>query len=109
MTVVKLREYFGAMAGLLEAKTVFESDMRANPFHFFSEPVYDNRKILERIGSRLVQALQYFGYDLGENRCYQAKCNRKEVLRLQNEIYKVKDRVLCGDQSVDAYIDFVKR
>lgn len=91
VAIVKLREYFGAMGGLLQAKTVFESDMQENPFHVLGERVYYPDKIRARVGTGLVEAVQCFGWPLEKNTCYEALCKFKEVQRLQEEVCKITD------------------
>lgn len=92
MTIVRLREYFGAMAYILRAKTVFESDLRCNPFSPIGEPVYNPDVISARLGTWLVETLSEFGFALKENHCYRAADALERTLRLQGEVCKITDQ-----------------
>lgn len=92
MAIEKLRGYFGAMADLLQAKTVFESDMRENPISVLSGMVYYPNVIWARLGTRLVEEVQGFGWALKENRCFEALCAFEKIQRLQKESCKITDQ-----------------
>lgn len=92
MAIEKLRGYFGAMADLLQAKTVFESDMRENPINIRNGMVYFPPEIWARLGTRLVEEVQGFGWALKQNRCFKALCAFEKIQRLQKESCKITDQ-----------------
>lgn len=94
MAIINLREYFEAMAELLQAKTVFESDLFESPFSPVDGMYYDVTAINNRVGTELVEVVQRFGGDLGMNRCYRAASELERIQQLQTESVKITDQTV---------------
>lgn len=92
--LVKLKEYFRAAAELLQVKTVLEIDMHENPISLLGDPVYDPETVSSRLGTRLVEAVQGFGFSLGQNQYYEAAGELERALQLQAESARITDRTV---------------
>ena len=90
-TWIYIKECCESIGKFLQTSIVSEDDLQDNPLRYMVDRSYDSGIVEERTGTRLVNELIDVGFLFKDNRYYNILERFDRILKLSNEIGKIKD------------------
>lgn len=86
------KNYMTQVSYALQSRVLKQSDFFDNPFSPMMDSCYNPNVIDERVGTRLVNAINEFGFDLMSDRIISAHSKLSEIHELSSEVNKIPSR-----------------